>query len=281
MNDILIADSGGTKTTWACVKNGSTKTITTQGIAPYLTPNETLIDIITSVKNKLYKTDTPKAIFYFGTGCGNIDNVKKIEKALKQVFGKTTIKVSTDLDAVAKALCGHEKGIACILGTGSNVGFYDGKKIAKTSPGIGYILGDEGSGAYLGKLVLQHFLYKTFDEDLMHRFSTSYTLTAKDIFDNVYRMPYANKYIASFALFLSENRGHYMIDNIIVDGLNDFFFAHLLKFGEVWKYPVHFSGGIAKAFAPELKELTDNYGFTLGTITADPIKALIKFYKES
>jgi glucosamine kinase len=281
MNNILIADSGGTKTTWACIQYGTTKTITTHGIAPYLIPNDTLIDIITSVKHKLYKTNAPQAIFYFGTGCGNIDNVKKIKQALKNVFGNTAIQVSTDLDAVAKALCGHEKGIACILGTGSNVGFYDGKKIIKTSPGVGYILGDEGSGAYLGKQVLQHFLYKTFDEDLMHRFNTTYALASKDIFDHVYRQPFANRYIASFANFLSENKGHYMIDNIIIDGLNDFFFAHLLKFGEVWKYPIHFSGGVAKAFATELKELTYNYGFTMGTITADPIKALVKFYKES
>jgi glucosamine kinase len=280
MGNILIADSGGTKTTWACINEKTTKTITTQGIAPYPIANEVLIDIINTVKSKLYKNTLPDTIYYFGTGCGNIDNVKKIEKAIKQVFGKVSIHVSTDLDAVAKALCGNEKGIACILGTGSNAGYYDGKKVVKTSPGIGYILGDEGSGAYLGKLVLQHFLYNTFDEDLMHRFNTKYAITSKDVFDNVYRQPLANKYIASFTNFLSENKGHYMIDNIIVDGLNDFFFTHLQKFGEVWKYPVHFSGGVAKAFSTELKELASNYGFTIGTITDNPMKALIKFYKQ-
>ena len=115
----------------------------------------------------------------------------------------------------------------------------------RNSPGIGYILGDEASGAYLGKRVLQYFLYNTFDEDLMQRFNTRYGLSSNQILENVYQLPLANRYLASFALFLAENRGHYMIENIIEDGLNDFFFQHLCKFREVWKYPVHFVGSVA------------------------------------
>src|ERR687889_564403 len=129
----------------------------------------------------------------------------------------------------------RQKRIVCILGTGSNSCYFNGKNIAKNSPGIGYILGDEGSGAYLGKKVVQYFMYKTFDEDLRYKFDLKYNTTAAEILENVYKKPLPNRYLASFALFLSENRGHYMIENIIEDGLNDFFYYHLCKYPEVWR----------------------------------------------
>jgi glucosamine kinase len=147
------------------------------------------------------------------------------------------VTVSTDLMAAARSVCGHEKGIACILGTGSNSCFYNGKKIVKNSPGIGYVLGDEGSGAYLGKKVLQYYLYNTFDEDLRARFDATYVTTTVEILDQVYKKPLPNRYLAGFTLFLAENRGHYMVENIIEDGLNDFFFQHLCKYAEVWEIP--------------------------------------------
>lgn len=175
-------------------------------------------------------------IFYYGTGCANPSNAKIVRKALEALFPEAKIEVTHDLMGAARALCGREKGIACILGTGSNSCFYNGKKIIKNSPGLGYVLGDEGSGAYLGKSN-QYYLYGIFDEELRGRFDLSYTTTPAEILENVYKKPLPNRYLATFTTFLAENRGHYMIENILEDGLNDFFFQHLCRYPEVWKFP--------------------------------------------
>ena len=113
--------------------------------------------------------------------------------------------------AAARSLCGNQKGIASILGTGSNSCYFNGKKIVKNSPGIGYVLGDEGSGAYLGKKVVQYYLYNTFDIELKEKFDAKYNTTSVEILESVYKKPLPNRYLAGFAIFLAENRGHYMV----------------------------------------------------------------------
>jgi N-acetylglucosamine kinase-like BadF-type ATPase len=182
--------------------------------------------------------------------------------------------------AAARAVCGTEKGIACILGTGSNSCYYDGKKIIKNSPGLGYVLGDEGSGAYLGKKVIQYYLYGTFDDELRGRFDLTYMTNAAEILENVYKKPLPNRYLAGFAKFLVENRGHYMIENIIEDGLNDFFFSHLCKYNEVWKYPVSFAGSVAFGFKDVLQQLCNSYEFELGNVMKNPMEGLIEYHSK-
>jgi N-acetylglucosamine kinase-like BadF-type ATPase len=161
---------------------------------------------------------------------------------------------------------------------GSFICYFDGKKIVKSRPGLGYVLGDEGSGAYLGKKVLQYYLYDTFDEELRYRFDASFVTTRAEILDHVYKKPMPSRYLASFALFLAENRGHYMIENIIEDGLNDFFFNHLCKFNESWKYPIHFVGSIAYGFRDVIRELASGYEFELGIILQRPMDGLVEFH---
>jgi N-acetylglucosamine kinase-like BadF-type ATPase len=182
--------------------------------------------------------------------------------------------------AAARAVCGTEKGIACILGTGSNSCYYNGRTIVKNSPGIGYVLGDEGSGAYLGKKVIQYYMYNTFDEDLRARFDAKYVTTPTEILDNVYKKPLPNRYLASFTMFLAENRGHYMVENIIEDGLNDFFFQHLNKYNEVWKYPVNFVGSVADGFKDVIQSLCSSYEFELGKVLKNPMQGLAGYHKE-
>jgi N-acetylglucosamine kinase-like BadF-type ATPase len=189
------------------------------------------------------------------------------------------VQVETDILGAARALCKKEKGIACILGTGSNSCYYNGSKIIRNSPGLGYVLGDEGSGASLGKKVIQYYLYNTFDEELRARFDAKYVTTSQEILDNVYKKPLPNRYLASFALFLAENRGHYMIENIIEDGLNDFFFQHVCKYGESWKYPIHFVGGIAHGFQDVIRDMAEAYGLETGTILNAPMDGLVAFHR--
>ncbi len=276
----LIADSGATKAEWCLLNNGKKKILFTQGISPYFLNTDQVAELLTKELVAKLKNATVERIYYYGTGCANIENAKSIKKALTRVFPKAQVNVNTDLMAATRAVCGHEKGIACILGTGSNSCYYNGKSIVKNSPGIGYVLGDEGSGAYLGKKVLQYYLYNTFDEDLRARFDARFVTTPSEILDNVYKKPLPNRYLASFTMFLAENRGHYMIENIIEDGLNDFFFQHLCKYAEVWKYPVNFAGSVAYGFQDVIKELCRSYEFELGIILKNPMEGLVKYHRE-
>ncbi len=280
MSTILIADSGATKCTWCLLHNGKKKTIDTQGISPYYSTKQELLHIVSAELFPLLKKTAPTHVYFYGTGCSNTENVNLIKDVIRTGFPKANISVDHDLIAAARALCGKGKGIACILGTGTNSCYYDGKKIIHNVPGLGYVLGDEGSGAYLGKKVLQYYFYNTFDEELMHRFKKQFSVSSEEVMDHVYRKSAPSRYLASFALFLAENRGHYMIENIIEDGLNDFFFQHLCKYQESWKYPIHFVGSIAHGFKDVLQDLCNSYEFTLGNVLKNPIEGLIKYHQK-
>jgi N-acetylglucosamine kinase-like BadF-type ATPase len=274
----LIADSGATKCEWCLLVDGKKKTIHTQGISPYFLNEQQILALLEKTLLPKLKGAIVTEVHFYGTGLSNPLNVTILKTVLKKCFKKAKIKVETDLTAAARALCGKNKGIACILGTGSNSCYFDGKKMSKNSPGIGYILGDEGSGAYLGKKVIQHFLYGTFDEELQARFEKRFLTNAIEILENVYKKPLANRYLASFAIFLAENRGHYMIENIIEDGLNDFFFTHIYKYRESWTLPINFIGSVAFGFKDVLQELCNTYELELGKVMKAPMKGLIEFH---
>jgi len=274
----LIADSGSTKCEWCLIKEGKKKRFFTQGISPYFLDAAQIESVLRNELLPSLKKAEVEEVYYYGTGLANINNVKLIKKIYKKVFPAAGIHAETDLLAAARALCGNSKGIACILGTGSNSCYYNGKKIIKNSPGLGYVLGDEGSGAYLGKKVVQYFLYNTFDDDLKARFIAKFQTTGNEILDHVYRQPKPNRYLASFAIFLAENRGHYMVENIIEDSLNDFFFNHLYKYRESWTLPISFAGSIAYGFKDVLQELCNTYELELGNVLKTPMDGLIKFH---
>lgn len=278
MSTILIADSGATKAEWCLVSGKKKQVLFTAGISPYFLGTEAIRSLVQNEVATGLKNTTVDKLFFYGAGCANPENAKNVKKALQSVFPSAHVSVNTDLMAAAKALCGDQKGIACILGTGSNSCYYNGKTIVRNSPGLGYVLGDEGSGAYLGKKVLQYYLYDTFDEDLRARFDAKYVTTRVEILDAVYKQSFPNRYLASFALFLAENRGHYMIENIIEDGLNDFFFQHLNKYNEVWKYPVNFVGSVADGFKDVIKSLCESYEFDLGKILKTPMEGLVRYH---
>ncbi len=275
----LIADSGSTKTEWCLLQGKKKITVSTQGISPYFLDAAQVQAILVKELLPKLKKNVPTEIFFYGTGCSNPANVKMIRQSIKAVFPKAKITVDHDLAGAAKALCGHSKGIACILGTGSNSCYYNGKKIVKNSPGLGYVLGDEGSGTYLGKKVLQYYLYNTFDVELMDRFNSTYKTSVTEILDAVYKKPLPNRYLASFAQFLVENRGHFMVENIIEDGLNDFFFNHIYKYRESWTMPINFVGSVAYGFRDILKELCDSYELQLGKVLKSPMVGLISYHQ--
>jgi glucosamine kinase len=274
----LIADSGSTKCQWCLVDNGKKKHIYTHGISPYFLSKTQITELIEKEVAPKLKNHSVDDVFYYGTGCKSAANRQIIKGAIQKVFPGAKIAVNHDLMAAARALCGNEPGIACILGTGSNSCYYNGQKIVKNSPGIGFILGDEGSGAYLGKKVLQYYLYNTFDADLRFLFEKKFNTDNTEILENIYKKPLPNRYLASHAIFLAENRGHYMIENIIEDGLNDFFFQHICKYRESWKLPIHFVGGVAFGFRDIVKDLCRTYELELGSILKTPMDGLINYH---
>lgn len=274
----LIADSGATKAEWCLISNDKKKTVITQGISPWFLTIEQIQQLLEKELVPKLKNAPVDEIYYYGTGCANADNAAAVKKAIMQVFAGAKVQVNHDLMASARATCGREKGVACILGTGSNSCYYDGKKIVKNSPGLGYVLGDEGSGAYLGKKVIQYYLYNTFDDDLRARFDATYVTTTAEILESVYKKPLPNRYLASFTKFLADNRGHYMIENIIEDGLNDFFFNHLCKYKETWTLPVSFVGSVGFGFKDVLQQLCNSYEFELGKVMKNPMPGLIEYH---
>jgi N-acetylglucosamine kinase-like BadF-type ATPase len=278
----LVADSGSTKTEWCLMDGKQRSTYFTQGISPYF---QTSVQIEELVRGELLPQMAadrlPEAVFFYGTGCSGEQSVGIVHKALHAIWPKAKISVDTDLLGAARALCGREPGIASILGTGSNSCYYDGHTIVKNNPGLGFILGDEGSGALLGKKVLQYYLYQTFDEEMRFRFDEKFNITQEQILDRVYRGPLANRVLASFAPFLAENRGHYMIENILEDGLNDFFFSHIYKYSESWTAPLHFAGSVAWHFRDILEQLCQLYELQLGRILQNPMDGLAVFHEEA
>jgi N-acetylglucosamine kinase-like BadF-type ATPase len=280
MATVLIADSGSTKCEWCVLQEGKKKKIFTTGISPYFFNEEQIQKLLQAELVPKIKHAAIENIFFYGTGLKDNANKRMVGTVLKKVFPDAAIEVQTDLLAAARALGKKDKGVCCILGTGSNSCYYNGKKIIKNSPGIGYILGDEGSGAYLGKKVVQYFSYNTFDEELMHAFNQKYNTNIDEIIMNVYTKPQPNRYLASFAIFLAENRGHYMVENIIEDGLNDFFFTHLSKYRESWLHPIHFTGSIAYGFRDIIKNLCRSYQMQAGTILKQPMDGLAQFHAQ-
>ncbi|TAN15292.1 MAG: N-acetylglucosamine kinase [Chitinophagaceae bacterium] len=278
---ILIADSGSSKTSWCLLSSHNKQMTETQGISPYFMTKD---QIKVALEKELLPVLTVKAtdiseVYFYGTGLADPKNARLFKSILENTFGNSEAYVTHDLMGAARALCGHEQGIACILGTGSNSCYYNGSKIVRNNPGLGFILGDEGSGAVLGKKVIQYYLYQTFDEELKSLFEKKFNTTKEEILLNVYKKPYPNRYLASFSYFLYENRGHYMIENILEDGLNDFFFYHICKYAGSWEYPVHFTGGVAWAYKDVILELCDTYGMTPGNILKAPIKGLICYHE--
>ena len=275
----LIADSGSTKCEWCLITNeGKKKKIISTGISPYFLSAEQIESMLTKeVVKKLAGTEV-STIHFYGTGMKATANRQTIKQVLQKVFTGATATVNTDLLGAARALCGTEKGIASILGTGCNSCYYNGSKVAKNSPGLGFILGDEGSGAYLGKKLIQYYLYEVMDKELTDAFNETYKTNAAAILDNVYRGERPNRYLASFTLFLVQHRGHYMVENIIEDGLNDFFFTHLNSYKEAATLPVHFTGSVAYGFKDVIKNLCANYNMQAGKILKKPIDGLISYH---
>lgn len=277
---ILIAESGSTKTDWCLIQADKKKNFQTQGINPYFLNEEDFMQILATELKIFPAKTTIDEIHFYGAGLGTEVHRKWIEKCLKHYFAAKKVHAYTDMLAACRATCKFEKGIACILGTGSNSAYFDGKKIGFKTQALGYILGDEGGGTHLGKKVLQYYAHGIFDKELQKSFEQTYSETTESILNNLYQKPFPNRYLAQFTTFILAHRGHYMIENIAEDCLNDFFINHLLQYPKIDKTKVHFSGSVAFYLKDIIKNLCEQYEIKCGSIIQKPMHGLIEFHSQ-
>lgn len=274
----IIADSGSTKTDWCVLTDGSiTHCVNTQGINPFHQSPDVIKDIITSELLPQINGITPDEIHFYGSGC-NSGNAEIVKSLLSEIFKETTeISVSNDLLGAARAVCGSNKGIACIMGTGANSCLFDGKSIIANTPPLGYILGDEGSGAVLGKLFL-NALYKGFlPETLRKEFEAWSGMNYQDIITRIYREPLANRFLASLAPFIHENISEPAIQNIATDNFRNFFRRNVVQYNSQ-QLPVGAVGSIAFYFQEQLREAASLEGYAINRILRSPMDGLLEYH---
>ena len=278
---ILIADCGSTKTDWVLYDNVTSSIVTrikTQGLNPTLQSSEEIYNILCNEIADEIDTDAPEKIYFYGAGCAYDEANERITSALKKVFRTNDIEINSDLLAAARALCGHEEGIACILGTGSNSCLFNGKEIIDNTPSLGYILGDEGSGASLGRRLVSDCLKKQLSPAMANKFLAQYNLTIPQILEHVYHKPLPNRYLAQFAPFLAQNRKDAEIKALLKHCFTLFFQRNTMVYRRSW-LPIHIVGGIGITFAEELKETAESLGLSIGNIVESPMNGLIDYHK--
>ena len=281
---ILIADSGSTKTDWClCHEGNIVSAIQTQGINPYHQSEEAIEMVLREellpqlIAQKLIAQSSQLTIIYYGSGCANATASGRIKEAIHKVLGTPNATIHSDLLGAARALCGHDEGIACVLGTGSNSCLYDGKEIVANTPPLGYILGDEGSSAVLGRRLVGDCLKNQLPEAIRDEFLAEYSLTQEIILERVYRQPLANRFLASLTPFLSKHREVPEVHKLLVESFTDFFVRNVKQYRRPW-LPIHFVGSIANAFSSELREAAESLGMELGNIMQSPMEGLVRYH---
>lgn len=287
---ILIADSGSTKTDWILVASDGTQTeLHTDGINPARDARDIIYnvlyhDLLTQIPSDISREELSRsgcqgsvgAVYFYGAGC--IEPFSQtVRSVLKDLFPRYKVEVESDLLGAARALCGHEPGIACILGTGSNSCLYDGRDIIMHTPPLGYILGDEGSGSFLGKVLVNGLFKGVLPDKLKQAFCNKYDMELPGIIEHVYREPSANRFLASLVPFIVEHRNHPSIHDLLVDAFRQFFVRNVAIYGHK-EIPIHCVGGIAYQFADELSEAAASEGMQMGRIMLRPIQSIVQYH---
>ena len=289
----LIIDAGSTKMEWILMDGNVVKQrFQTEGFNPNYAERQCLENIINLVETRFIASpdcETPflrrdksaslQALHYYGTGCGNKQNCLLIKEVFQHHFPNAEIHVTHDLMAACHAVLGHEKGIACILGTGSNSCVYDGENITERAVSLGYLVGDEGSGMHIGREVVRAYFYGFMPEELRQQFDAYYHLEVKDFIQCLYHEGQPSKYLASFAQFAGENQTHPYIKGLVKGCFKAFIEAFVLRFEGCKEMKVSFVGSVAFHFQDILKESLREYDLTLGEIMQAPAEGLIRYYQ--
>lgn len=278
MNDmILLADSGSTKTDWCVVEEGRiVRRFHTKGINPFFQSEE---EVVKELENSLIPQLEGIAVSYvwfYGAGCAFPEKNAIVSRALSR-FLSIPIEVGSDLLAAARALCGDAPGIACILGTGSNSCFYDGKEIVRNISPLGFILGDEGSGAVLGKLLVGDILKNQLSAALKDQFFAQFDLTPALLMDKVYRQPFPNRFLAGLSPFLAQHIAEPAVRDLVGNSFRSFFMRNVMQY-DYRCFNVHFVGSVAHYYQSLLEEIANDLNIRIGTIVQSPMSGLIAYH---
>ena len=275
---ILIADSGSTKTDWCLIDDrGEKQYYSTKGMNPYQQSEDQLANEVATALIPQLPSNEIDEVYFYGAGC-IYDKIPLMERVLRSKLNiSSRCEVNSDMLGVARALCGHEPGIACILGTGSNTCFYDGVNITKNVSSLGFILGDEGSGSVLGKLFIGALYKGLLGEEIKQEFEQTFNLDAGKIIERVYRQPYANRFLASFAPFIYEHRDDDRIYQQIVANFEALCTRCLMQY-DYQHHPIHFCGSIAWYFRDILEKVAGTHQLNVGTIEKAPLEGLVKYH---
>lgn len=280
---MLIADSGSTKTDWRLVTaNQVDRTLQTDGINPYYQATNQIADVLRTqlVPQLIGKVITE--VFFYGAGCSGPPVNDRVADALRSVLPDLqTVAVNSDMLGAARGAAGREPGIVCILGTGSNACCYDGSQITRGIQSLGFWLGDEGSGGYLGKTLVRQAFQEQLPDDLRDAFRARYQLDRSTLLENAYQKPYPNRYFAGFTPFLSENIDHPHVVGLVTDAFTIFLTTYVCRFPEATQWPVHFVGSIAYHFAEPLQQAVRAVGLTTGRILKAPADQLVAYHRNS
>lgn len=281
----VIADSGSTKTDWALLDFQNIKSdkkvvrYSTQGITPIHQSDDVIRQILHSELLADFPEKSVDRVCFYGSGVRPEQEARMI-KILNEAFPTATaIEAHSDLLGAARALCGHHEGVACILGTGANSCLYDGRQIVKNTPALGYILGDEGSGAVLGKRLV-HALYSgLLSEDIKTTFEKETKLSLPALIERVYRQPLANRFLASLTEFIARHLDDEKeLDTLVRDNFANFLAVHICPYGRP-DLPVSFIGSVAWYFQTQLREAASQLHLQVGTIVRSPLEGLIAYHQ--
>ncbi len=276
----LIADSGSTKTAW-CLSYGNQifKQFETAGINPFFQTEDEIKAQLEDALLPQIVGDSVENIYFYGAGCADPMKNKALEELLKSVVGSNAAFVASDMLGAARGLLGKDRGIACILGTGANSGVYDGENLIKGVYAGGYILGDEGSGGVLGKLLISDWVKKQMPQDIYDALTEEYGLTYLGIVDRVYKQPFPNRWLAQFTKFMSAHRDSAYVHALLVGAFKAFFERNIKQYEEWAELEVGFIGSIAYYFNAELREAADACGIKLGKVMQNPIPGLVEYHR--
>ena len=276
---ILLIDSGSTKTHFVLIDNeGNYEEFKSKGFNPYYYNKNEFYDLL---RNELYfkvKGKGVHQVFYYGSGCSSDKNCELVETTLARFFPSAEIQVEHDLFGAAIALFGHKRGIACILGTGSNSCLWDGKRILENVPSLGYMLGDEGSGTYLGKIMLTAILSGEADPDIAKAFYREYNLSFSSSLEKIYRESYPNLFFSGISEFAHRHIDHPWCREIIRKNFTDFVDMQVSKYSTYQTSPVSFIGSVAYHFQGLLEEVLDKNNITFGKVMRIPMEGLINYH---
>ena len=275
---ILIADSGSTKTIWKCTDGaGKVQTVNTAGINPYYNNPDEIVKEISNARTQLPSAHLEE-IYFYGAGCSTDNQKEIVSQALASQFGAEVISVKTDLLGAARALFQKESGIVCILGTGSGSCIYNGETIVRSIPSLGFILGDEGSGASLGKQFVRDFLREDMPESLLKIIDEEIGLNKEEVLQHVNQDAMPSKYLAGFSKYIHEYLDHKYMHDLVSHSFEEFVKEYVIRYEGYRGYKISFIGSIAVNYNIILKEVLDKYQLGLGKIENNPIEGLIEYH---